>query len=193
MMKASTETTLRSKVTDLTIEHYSDGTVAILDDATVEDFRHIIRAAYVVSDEAGHSLHRWVDAGRHAGLSWTDIGEVLGVTRQAAQQRFAQSSAFADMPRPETESAASDLICRTGMTAFSEVPVLDEEGRNGNALVGAAPLKLYFSPRGDPYENARVTALRAAPVIKRYEAAGWTYVLTWYPFHYFTRKAHSDE
>ena len=82
---------------------------------------------------------------------------------------------------------------RTGMTAFNEVPVLEEEGRKGNSLVGAAPLKLFFSPRGVPYENMRVTALRPTSVIKRYESTGWTYVLSWFPFHYFTRQAHSDE
>ena len=31
-----------------------------------------------------------IDA-RAAGMSWTEVGEVLGVTRQAAQQRFGQS------------------------------------------------------------------------------------------------------
>lgn len=186
-MKASTESKLRSRVADLAIEHYAGGSVEKLDSATAEDFRHLIRAASVVSDEAGNSLRRWVDAGRHAGLSWADIGEVLGVTRQAAQQRFASSPAFADSLVRDT--AASDLICRTGMTAFNEISTLEEEGRKGNALVGAAPLKLYFSPRGLPYENIRVTALRATTLIKRYESAGWTYVLTWGPFHYFTREA----
>jgi len=185
-MKPSTETKLRSSVADLAIEHHTGGAIADLDSASLDDYRHLIRAAYVVADEAGHSLSRWVDAGRHAGLSWTDVGEVLGVTRQAAQQRFAQSSAFAGMS--ESEGVQSDTITRTGMTAFNEVSVLEEEGRNGNALVGAAPLKLFFSPRGVPCENIRVTALRAAPMIKRHEAKGWTYVLTWYPFHYFTRE-----
>ncbi len=186
-MKASTETRLRSSVTELVIDNYADGLAADLDSASVDDFRRLVRAAYVVSDEAGHSLHRWVDAGRHAGLSWADIGEVLGVTRQAAQQRFARSSAFADVPIQESDE--SKTIVRTGMTAFNEVSVLEEEGRKGNSLVGAAPLKLFFSPRGVPHENMRVTALRPISVIKRYESAGWTYVLSWFPFHYFTREA----
>lgn len=191
-MEPSAETELRNKVAGLTIENYSDSAASSLDNATVDDFRRFIRAAHVVSDEAGHSLHRWVDAGRHAGLSWADIGEVLGVTRQAAQQRFAPSSASTYLPAPQAEDSDSELVCRTGMTAFNEVPVLEEEGRSGNALVGAAPLKLYFSPRGVRHENVRVTALRAAPVIKARKAAGWTFVLSWYPFHYFTREAPAD-
>ena len=190
-MRASTESKLRGSVTELVIENYADGSTTDLDNASLEDFRRIIRAAYIVSDEAGHSLNRWVDAGRHAGLSWADIGVVLGVTRQAAQQRFARSSAFADIPTEERED--SRTVIRSGMTAFNEVPVLEEEGRKGNSLVGAAPLKLFFSPRGVPYENMRVTALRPTSVIKRYESTGWTYVLSWFPFHYFTRQAPSPE
>jgi hypothetical protein len=189
-MKASTESKLRSSVAELTIEHYSDGSKADLDQASLDDFRQLIRAAYIVSDEAGHSLNRWVDAGRHAGLSWSDIGEVLGVTRQAAQQRFARSSAFAGMAGEHPDDART--VVRTGMTAFNEVAALEEEGRRGNSLVGAAPLKLFFSPRGMPYENMRVTALRPSSVIERYEADGWAYVLSWFPFHYFTRPAKLD-
>ncbi len=38
-----------------------------------------------------------------------------------------------------------------------------------------------------------MTALRAAPLIKRYKADGWTYVLTWYPFRHFTQRALADQ
>lgn len=189
-MKASTESKLRSSVAELAINHYADGSTNDLDNASLDDFRQLIRAASIVSDEAGHSLNRWVDAGRHAGLSWADIGEVLGVTRQAAQQRFARTSAFADGPIAESDD--SGTVVRTGMTAFNEVTALEEEGHKGNSLVGAAPLKLFFAPRGVPYENMRVTALRPTSVITRYESAGWTYVLSWFPFHYFTREAEVD-
>jgi hypothetical protein len=189
-MKVSEENELRSAVADLVVRQLAGGSAADLDMASPDDFRQLIRAAYVVADEAGHSLHRWVDAGRHAGLSWSDVGEVLGVSRQAAQQRFARSSIIAD-PLTQDPDHGEDFICRTGMTAFNEVKALEEEGRKGNELVGAAPLKLFFVPRGRPWENIRVTALalRGAAVIKRYEGEGWTHAVTWYPFHYFTRPA----
>jgi hypothetical protein len=38
--------------------------------------------------EAESRLHHAVDAARDAGHSWSEIGEVLGTTRQAAYQRF---------------------------------------------------------------------------------------------------------
>ncbi len=37
---------------------------------------------------AQHLVAHFVDDARRAGASWTDIGAALGVTRQAAQQRF---------------------------------------------------------------------------------------------------------
>src|SRR5215471_10139715 len=37
---------------------------------------------------ADHLIGHFVDLSREAGASWTQIGERLGVTKQAAQQRF---------------------------------------------------------------------------------------------------------
>ena len=190
-MKAMEEHQLRSLVADLVIDQYGTGDNEMFDSASVDDFRHLIRAAYVVSDEAGHSLQRWVDAGRHAGLSWADVGDTLGVSRQAAQQRFSRSQSI-EKSGSRAPLDPSGLIVRKGMNAFSEVAALEEEGRNGNELVGAAVRKLFFVPRGRPWENARVTAFRGKGIIRQYENAGWTYALTWYPFHYFTRPADAD-
>lgn len=189
-MKPTDEHRLRARVSDLVLEWFTKDTDADLDQASADDYRNLIRAAYVVSDEAGHSLSRWVDTGRHAGMSWAEIGDVLGVSRQAAQQRFSPSS-IAGSP-PLVEGATSeDLIVRTHMTAFNEVAALREEGEKGNELVGAAPFKLYFVPRGRPWQNIRVTSFRVsgAPLIGRYEEAGWTFALDWGPFYYFTRPA----
>lgn len=183
-MKPTEEQRLRSQVSGLVSEWYSDN--ADLDHATANDFKRLIRAAQIVSDEAGHSLSRWVDAGRHAGLSWAEIGGVLGVSRQAAQQRFSPSDIA---PTP-----GGNWIVRTRMTAFNEVAALEEEGMKGNELVGAAPLKLFFVPRGRPWRNIRVTAFgtRQAQTVKRYEDDGWKKAVEWGPFYYFTRPDDTD-
>jgi len=182
-MKPTEEQRLRAQVSDLVLEWYSDNADADLDQATVNDFKRLIRAAQIVSDEAGYSLSRWVDTGRHAGLSWAEIGGVLGVSRQAAQQRFSPSGIA---PTP-----GGNWIVRTRMTAFNEVAALEEEGLKGNELVGAAPLKLFFVPRGRPWRNIRVTAFgtRETSKVKRYEDAGWKKAVVWGPFYYFTRPA----
>lgn len=41
--------------------------------------------------DAARALHDWDDPGTHAGYSWSEIGRELGITRQAAQQRFSES------------------------------------------------------------------------------------------------------
>ena len=50
-------------------------------------FRRILKARQSVRD-AHEELHAAVRAARAAGDSWTVIGVALGVSKQAAQQRF---------------------------------------------------------------------------------------------------------
>jgi hypothetical protein len=49
---------------------------------------HAIRAAYDEVEAAKTRLNEAVRAAHDAGLSWGLIGMTLGVTRQAARQRF---------------------------------------------------------------------------------------------------------
>src|SRR4051812_46300193 len=41
-----------------------------------------------LGDLADHLVGHFVDQARRSGLSWTDIGRSMGVTKQAAQKRF---------------------------------------------------------------------------------------------------------
>jgi len=54
------------------------------------DLRSWIAAAQRDADTAEHALNAAVARARQAGLSWSVIGAQLGVSRQAAQQRFAR-------------------------------------------------------------------------------------------------------
>ena len=47
-----------------------------------------VLAAEHLGDVADHLVGHFVDQARRSGASWTDIGRSMGVTRQAAQQRF---------------------------------------------------------------------------------------------------------
>jgi hypothetical protein len=49
----------------------------------------LIDAAQAAAD-AQHRLGEAARAARHAGASWTQIGDALGLTRQAAQQRWSR-------------------------------------------------------------------------------------------------------
>jgi hypothetical protein len=187
-MKAAHENGLRTLVSDLVLNWHADEQEGDLAAANPEDFKRLIRAAHVVADEAGHSLERWVGAGRHAGLSWADVGDALGVSRQAAQQRFTNDAGRVGAD-PQGPGDTVNLITRTGLTAFNEVAAMQEEGRNCNELVAGDYFKLFFAPRDRAWENIRVTAFRSPAVISAYEKDGWKYAFTWYPFHYFTRPA----
>jgi hypothetical protein len=57
---------------------------------------------------ADADLRAAVTQARRAGASWSDVGEVLGVTRQSAQQRFGRVTVPLDQ-EPEPEPPAPTL------------------------------------------------------------------------------------
>ncbi|MBV9384667.1 MAG: hypothetical protein JOY82_18235 [Streptosporangiaceae bacterium] len=50
-------------------------------------------AAAELNRLADHLLGHFVDEARRGGVLWNEIGDALGVTKQAAQQRFAPGQA----------------------------------------------------------------------------------------------------
>jgi hypothetical protein len=179
-MDIASEQEIRARAGNLALAWYSEthGEFAGRDKA---DYGALIVAAHVAAEEGRAALHRWVDAGRRASLSWSEIGALIGISKQAAQQRFGGGGGPAEPERGE------DLIVRGGATAFNEMAIMAEEGRAGRELVGTGPLTLIFRQTDRPWECRRVTALFPEPARARLERAGWTYVSSWYPFHYFKR------
>ena len=186
-MDAKQEQELRDRVSDLIMDWHEQIVGVSVDDADAEHFRGLIRAASVVAGESGELLRDSVGSGKRAGLTWADIGGVMGTSRQAAQQRFAPTTTFMGVGTGGSDE--DGLVVRSGMNAFNEVAAMNDEGENGNELVGAAPFKLYFTPRDARWENIRTAALRRRrSVIKQYEDEGWTHAFTWPPFIYLTRR-----
>lgn len=145
------------------------------------DFAEVIEAANVVADESRLVLQRWIDAGRRAGMSWGEVGDALGITKQAAQQRFRSEDGTGGIRAP-------DLIeVRLGAHAFNEVGILRREGLNGHELVDTSALALIFRRSAHPWEYQRLIAVSAALVMGKMSRAGWTHVSSWFPFHYFKR------
>lgn len=145
-----------------------------------DDFKDAIVAAHLVADEGRLDLQRWIDAARRTGLSWTDIGDALGISKQAAQQRFKPNDCV-----NEALHNKGDKIIRTGATAFNEMRILREEGERGNELIDTGALVLIFRSTDHLWEHRR----RIGGVSMRDEMRkeGWTYVSSWAPFHYFKR------
>src|SRR5690242_4007316 len=85
--------------------------------------------AVVVAEHLGelsdHLVGHFVDQARRSGLSWTDIGRSMGVTKQAAQKRFVPRDADAGMaqnfgrftPRARGAVVASQEEARRGKHA----------------------------------------------------------------------------
>lgn len=151
---------------------------------TAEEFRDAITAAYLVADEGRLDLQRWVSAGRRSGLSWTDIGEALGISKQAAQQRFKLE--IEDNSAPQADG---EMVVRLGAHAFNEMRILKHEGENGHELVDAGLLKLIFRKTDQQWEYIRRVGgvWMTDEMLLEMTNAGWTYVSSWPPFHYFKR------
>jgi hypothetical protein len=58
------------------------------DSDPLQDLEHAVEVSAHLGDVADHLIGHFVDQARRAGASWTDIGQHMGVSKQAAQKRF---------------------------------------------------------------------------------------------------------
>lgn len=88
----------------------------------------LVVAARVAAEETSRLLREAVTSARSAGHSWDVVGRLLGVSRQAAQQRFGTTG-----PEPLAPGTADVPQRRvlSPLTAFTEMAVLEREGRAG--------------------------------------------------------------
>lgn len=141
-------------------------------------FVPLIEAAAVVADESRLALHRWVMAGRRGGLSWAEIGQVVGVSKQAAQQRFGGGDDDGAHP--------GAISVKLGATAFNEMAMLAREGAAGRELIGTGALRLFFRQTDRPWRYRR-TVGEMDP--RQRQREGWDAVSSWFVFHYYKRPA----
>jgi ethanolamine utilization microcompartment shell protein EutS len=104
-----------------------------------------------LGEVADSLIGHFVDQARRAGASWSDIGASMGVSKQAAQQRFVARG----------QSAARSLDPSQGFSAFTDaaravVVGAQEQARSaGNDTIGVAHLVLAL------VEDAQVARLVA--------------------------------
>lgn len=116
-----------------------------------------------------------VAAARAAGHSWATIGSVLGLTRQAVQQRFGRA--------PDDDDAPEERWLGP-VTAFDEMPELELAGRQGWRTVGAGMLRHRMRRTDTQWEHRRVMWLRPA---SQYEVDGWQVGCRAFPWLYMVR------
>src|SRR3954454_20499541 len=67
------------------------GAIVGAHEAPLDRLTNAVVLAERLGDLADSLIGHFVDQARRAGASWSDIGRSLGVTKQAAQQRFVRS------------------------------------------------------------------------------------------------------
>ncbi|WP_424890329.1 hypothetical protein [Streptomyces sp. XH2] len=145
-----------------------------------EGYLRLVAATRTGAEETSRLLREAVQGARAAGHSWDTIGRLLGVSRQAAQQRFATKDAKAPEASPERRIL-------TPLTAFNEMSALAEAGLDRWELVDFGPLYHAVEASDRQWEYRRVT-LAVAGRKRRMEADGWTEVGNGYfPWSYFKR------
>ncbi len=120
-----------------------------------------------------------VASARHFGHSWAAIGSVLGVSKQAAQQRFS-ATVGADAPH-----APQQRVIRR-VTAVNEMAVLRREQAEGWHLVGFGVGKLVVERSEHPWEHERLT-FASHSLLRTMEEGGWRIVGTWGWWTYMKR------
>lgn len=131
-----------------------------------------------VRDVSDVLLHDAVSSARAAGQSWEAIGSALGMSRQAAQQRFGRA------PQPIPGTAEHRQI--VGLTAFNEMDQLAVWGQHGWHSIRFGPLFHDVEKSEVQWEHAR--AVIGSRKAKELEAEGWDRVgSSWFPWQYFKR------
>jgi hypothetical protein len=73
---------------NLRLDDLIDGIRSGYPDQPLEQLTAAVLAAEHLSEISDHLIGHFVDQARRSGASWTEIGGCLGVTKQAAHQRF---------------------------------------------------------------------------------------------------------
>jgi hypothetical protein len=180
-MAAIDQTTLRASLIQAIAAQDPSLATRLGEDQTAElDLIAITAALAAAADEL---IGDAVAAARRSDASWARIGAVLGISRQAAQQRFGETepTPWAEYgPEAPQPPAAMRL---TPITTATEMTELDRVGHQGwhSVEVGA---DYHGVARSDvPWEHERTTLFERP----RKTGTNWQRIGTQFPFVYYAR------
>ena len=139
------------------------------------DHLALVRRAADADAVVNGILRQSISAARAGGHSWAAIGEVLGLSRQAVQQRF--GAALAEPVEPERRGLGA-------VTALDELPELALAGRQGWRTVGAGMLFHVVERTATQWETRRVLWRKPADA---YQRDGWQIAVRAFPWLYLVR------
>ena len=124
------------QLTGVRLDDLIEGIKKVHEDA-LDQLSDAVLAAEHLGDLADHLVGHFVDQARRSGASWTDIGRSMGVTKQAAQQRFVPKA-------PDTsEMKADDGFNRFTPRARNVIAASQNEARAAqHAEIGPGHLVL---------------------------------------------------
>ena len=128
--------------------------------------------------ETDELLRAAVVSARRAGCTWEQVGGVLGMTKQAAQQRYGGREEVA-----EGSAGPARRATLTPVTAFNEMRVLERAGRYGWHAVAFGALYFVVEESDEQWEHRRAYVGTGAP-----RGDGWQRIGTaWFPWVYYKR------
>ena len=151
-------------------------------DADGDPAQHLalVRRAAAAEDEVAELLRQSVLAARAAGHSWATLGAELGMSRQAAQQRFGDRKGA---PVDGADGEATERWLGP-VTALDEMAELELAGRQGWRTVGAGMLKHRVRRTPTQWEHKRI--VWTGPM-RRWERDGWEVAVRAFPWVYLVR------
>ncbi|MCL1801284.1 MAG: hypothetical protein FWG25_07995 [Promicromonosporaceae bacterium] len=178
-----------------------DAIAKIVDDATPglierlagdpSAYGQLVAITKLVSDEADQLLRETVISARHSGLNWERIGDVVGMSRQEAQQTYGSkiddaaidaSNALMIAPGAQADMTAHRLppIGTRVHTKLDELVQLNRGGPYGWHAV--AYQGGYFVMEFDDQQWNHATSYRNPP-----PGGGWQRIARWGPWIYWAR------
>ena len=91
----------------------------------LENLSDAVAVSARLGEQADHLIGHFVDQARRSGASWSQIGASMGVSKQAAQQRF--------VPRPGVNLKPGEVFSRFTARARSVLTVAEDWAREAGA------------------------------------------------------------
>jgi len=184
LLSAAEVTALREAIATAVLNSPAGMSTALQDDP--QAYLRLVAATRTAAEETSRLLREAVDGARHAGHSWDSVGQLLGVSRQAAQQRFGTPASTVANTQPVAGAPARRVL--SPLTAFDEMDVLAEEGRHGWHSVDYGTLFHLVEASPWQWEHRRVL-VSIGPRRHRLHDEGWQLIGSmWFPWAYYKRR-----
>src|SRR5580693_327240 len=127
-----------------------------------------VRISEHLDELADHLIGHFVDQARKTGASWTEIGQSMGVTKQAAQKRFVPRAADADWQSLLADAFHAHPFSRFTERARRTVKAAQEEARElGHDHISPEHLALGLLHEPEALAARAISALGVTPEAAR--------------------------